>query len=152
MSRQRSSPQTSTETQLNHLREMVERMQESFWYQMLHSILQTPKQTQTLSKSASLGLKDSTMEESRLTSTRSHMIKAEASLWYLRKLGTQALHTQLMPVLSLKEKLTLSRLDQRTQSDTVSTQSLSLSRLLNCQTHQMLLLLLWWIVTLGSPG
>lgn len=152
MSRQRSSPQTSTETQLNHLREMVERMQESFWYQMLHSILQTPKQTQTLSKSASLGLKDSTMEESQLTSTRSHMIKAEASLWYLRKLGTQALHTQLRPVLSLREKLTLSRLDQRTQSDTVSTQSLSLSRLLNCQTHQMLLLLLWWIVTLGSPG
>ena len=152
MSRQRSSPQTSTETQLNHLREMVERMQESFWYQMLHSILQTPKQTQTLSKSASLGLKDSTMEESQLTSTRSHMIKAEASLWYSRKLGPQALHTQLMPVLSLKEKLTLSRLDQRTQSDTVSTQSLSLSRLLNCQTHQMLLLLLWWIVTLGSPG
>lgn len=152
MSRQRSSPQTSTETQLNHLREMVERMQESFWYQMLHSILQTPKQTQTLSKSASLGLKDSTMEESQLTSTRSHMIKAEASLWYLRKLGTQALHTQLRPVLSLREKLTLSRLDQRTQSDTVSTQSLSLSRLLKCQTHQMLLLLLWWIVTLGSPG
>lgn len=152
MSRQRSSPQTSTETQLNHLREMVERMQESFWYQMLHSILQTPKQTQTLSKSASLGLKDSTTEESQLTSTRSHMIKAEASLWYLRKLGTQALHTQLRPVLSLREKLTLSRLDQRTQSDTVSTQSLSLSRLLNCQTHQMLLLLLWWIVTLGSPG
>ena len=80
------------------------------------------------------------------------MIKAEASLWYSRKLGPQALHTQLMPVLSLKEKLTLSRLDQRTQSDSVSTQSLSLSRLLNCQTHQMLLLLLWWIVTLGSPG
>jgi hypothetical protein len=31
------------------------------------------------------------------------MIKAEASLWYLRKLGTQALHTQLMLVLSLRD-------------------------------------------------
>ena len=121
------------ETQLNLLKVTEERTPESSWYQMLHSILLTNQQSQTLSRSASFGLKDSTTEESLLTSTRFHMTKAEMFSLYLRHTGPQALHTRLTPALLLRDLLIHSRSDQRTQLDTVSTQRLFQSKRLRFQ-------------------
>lgn len=64
------------------------------------------------------------MEVKLLTSMRFPMIKAEVFLSYSKLFGPQAPHTQLKLVLSIREKLTRSRSEQLTQSDTVFTQSL----------------------------